>query len=77
MSQKTYTTREAAEAVGIARITLQRWIKAGVIHAPRTQLINGVGKRLWSEQDISRLREEKGPIFRKGRGRKKGKKSKS
>lgn len=76
MSQKTYTTRKAAQAVGIARITLQRWITAGRIHAPRTQLINGVGKRLWSEQDISRLRKAKEQTYRKGRGRKKGKKLK-
>jgi excisionase family DNA binding protein len=70
VSQKTYSTREAAKAVGITRVTLQRWITAGKIRAPRTQLINGVGKRLWSAEDISRLRKTKQENYRKGRGRK-------
>jgi len=43
---------------------------AGKIRAPRTRLVDGVGKRLWSEEDISRLRKAKEEIYRKGRGRK-------
>lgn len=70
VNRKTYTTREAAGAVGITRITLQRWITAGKIRAPQTRLVEGVGMRLWSEQDISRLRKAKEEIYRKGRGRK-------
>jgi excisionase family DNA binding protein len=70
VSRKTYTTREAAKAVGITRVTLQRWITAGKIRAPRTRLVDGVGKRLWSEEDISRLRQTKEEIYRKGRGQK-------
>jgi excisionase family DNA binding protein len=70
VSRNTYNTREAARSVGITRITLQRWIAAGKIPAPRTRLVEGVGKRLWSEQDISRLRKAKENIYRKGRGRK-------
>jgi len=70
VSPKTYTTREAAKAVGITRVTLQRWIVAGKIRAPQTQLVEGVGMRLWSEKDISRLRKAKIETYRKGRGRK-------
>jgi excisionase family DNA binding protein len=70
VSQKTYTTREAAKAVGITRVTLQRWITAGKIRAPRTRLVKGVAKRVWSEEDVSRLRKAKETIYRKGRGRK-------
>ena len=70
MNRTTYTTRDAAKAVGITRITLQRWIAAGKIRAPRTRLVKGVGKRLWSGEDISRLRKAKEEIYRKGRGRK-------
>lgn len=70
VNRKTYTTREAAKAAGITRITLQRWITAGKIRAPQTQLVDGVGKRLWSNEDISRLRKAKEEIYRKGRGRK-------
>lgn len=70
MGQKIYTTREAAEAVGLTRVTVQRWIAAKKFRAPRTRLVAGVGKRLWNEGDISRLREMKKEIYRKGRGRK-------
>ncbi len=70
VSRNTYNTREAAKTVGITRITLQRWIAAGKIRAPQTRLVAGVGKRLWSEEDISRLRRTKEEIYRKGRGRK-------
>jgi len=70
MGQNIYSTREAAKAAGITRITLQRWITARKIRAPRTRLVDGVGKRLWSEEDVSRLRKAKEEIYRKGRGRK-------
>jgi excisionase family DNA binding protein len=64
------STGEAAEAVGLDRITLQRWIKAKKVKAPKTVLRNGRGVRLWSSGDIERLREIKDQIHRKGRGRK-------
>lgn len=70
VSRKPYTTREAAAAVGITRVTLQRWIAAGKIRAPRARLRDGVGVRLWAEADVSRLRKVKALIYRKGRGRK-------
>ena len=70
VSQPTKTTEEAAKAVGMGRVTLQRWIAAGKVRAPKTQLIDGHGVRLWSEEDISRLRKSKEEIYRKGRGRK-------
>jgi excisionase family DNA binding protein len=70
MSAKLLTTREAARAAGIGRVTLQRWIRAGKIRAPKARLQNGVGVRLWSSADIANLRRVKDKIFRKGRGRK-------
>ena len=66
----THTTAEAAQAVGISRITLQRWIASGKIKAPRPSLRGSVGLRLWSELDINRLKKAKEGIYRKGRGRK-------
>jgi predicted site-specific integrase-resolvase len=63
-------TERAAEVVGIDRITLQRWIRAGKVKAPKPILRNGRGVRLWSPADIERLRTVKGQIHRKGRGRK-------
>ncbi len=73
MSPKLYTTREAAAAVGISRVTLQRWIANGKLKAPKPQLRNGVGLRLWTQSDVARLRAEKQRIYGKGRGRKKKK----
>ena len=69
MSGKVYTTGEAANAVGITRATLQTWIKARKITAPKTRLRRGVGVRLWTESDIARLRAAKKRIYLKGRGR--------
>jgi excisionase family DNA binding protein len=71
MSPKLYTTTEAARAVGITRVTLQRWIASGKLKAPRPQLRDGVGVRLWTESNIARLLAAKKKIYGKGRGRKK------
>jgi excisionase family DNA binding protein len=64
------TTAEAAKAVGIHRITLQRWIRVGKMKAPKPMLRNGRGVRLWSPAQIERLRRTKEKIYCKGRGRK-------
>lgn len=67
---RTITTAKAAAAVGITRITLQRWIASGKVRAPRPTLRGSVGLRLWTSADIARLRKVKEEIYRKGRGRK-------
>jgi len=64
------TTSEAAKTVGIARHTLQRWIKEGRVVAPRATLRDGRGVRLWSDADLRRLAKIKASSYRKGRGRK-------
>jgi excisionase family DNA binding protein len=64
------TTAAAAQAVGIARHTLQRWISEGRVNAPKPILRNGRGVRLWSETDVKRLAKIKAGTYRKGRGRK-------
>ena len=65
------TTSEAAKAVGIHPVTLQRWIAAGKVNAPKPTLVGAVGYRLWTAKDVERLRKVKLKIHRKGRGRKK------
>ncbi len=70
MTAKLLTTGEAARAVGIGRVTLQRWIRARKIRAPKPRLRNSIGVRLWSPADIANLRRVKEKVFRKGRGRK-------
>ncbi len=70
MSARLYTTQQAADAVGITRVTLQAWIAAAKIKAPKPRLRGARGLRLWTESDISRLRAAKKKIYGKGpRGR--------
>ena len=64
------TTANAAKAVGIARHTLQRWIKEGKVKAPKPILRGGRGVRLWSDDYMKRLAQVKAITYRKGRGRK-------
>jgi len=69
MSPKPLTTKEAAEAVGISRATLQAWIKARKFKPPKPTLEGAMAKRLWTESDLGRLREAKKKIYWKGQGR--------
>jgi excisionase family DNA binding protein len=64
------TTTEAAKAVGIARITLQGWIRSGRVKAPKPIIREGRAVRLWSDADVKRLAQIKASTYRKGRGRK-------
>ena len=65
------TTAEAAKRAGIHQVTLQKWIAAGKVRAPKPILIGAVGYRLWSAKDVAALLKVKLAIYRKGRGRKK------
>jgi excisionase family DNA binding protein len=66
-----YTTEEAAKKIGIHQVTLQRWIKAGKVEAPKPTLIGAVGYRLWSLDEIEEAKAVKRSIYHKGGGRKK------
>lgn len=68
-----YTTTEAARRARISLPTLQRWIAADKVKAPKPTLIGAVGYRLWSDDDIDRLRILKQKIYRKRGGLKKKK----
>ena len=70
MSPKTFTTGSAAKQIGVSRQTLQAWIAAGEIDAPK---LIGEGKatlRLWTKADIAKARKFKGAL-RPGRPSKK------
>jgi excisionase family DNA binding protein len=69
VSRETYTTGEAAEAVGITRVTLQAWIAKGKLKAPRTKLLKGHAVRLWTKADVAALRRVKDKIYRQEMGR--------
>jgi excisionase family DNA binding protein len=64
------TTSEAARVTGIHPVTLQRWIAAGKVKAPKPILFGAVGYRLWTAKDIKSLQKIKSATYRKGRGRK-------
>jgi hypothetical protein len=70
MTDEGLNTEQAALAIGIDRITLQRWIAAKKVEAPKPVIRNGRAVRLWLPADIEHLRETKAKIHRKGRGRK-------
>ena len=55
---KRYTTNQAAEKLGVHRVTLQRWIASGNVSAPRVQDIGGAVFRLWTDSDIERVRKQ-------------------
>jgi predicted site-specific integrase-resolvase len=65
-------TQQAAEAAGIAVMTLHRWVAAKKLKAPKLRIRNGRAVRLWSKADLDRLRKLKDEIYCRGRGRKKG-----
>jgi len=62
------STREAAEKLGISLISLQRYIAANKISAPKLQRIGGVRVRLWTDRDIKRVRKEL-PGIKNGRSK--------
>lgn len=58
MTQKTYTALEAAQAVGISKVTWYAWIKAGCV---RSAPIRGTTERggrwsRWTQADVDRGR---------------------
>jgi hypothetical protein len=66
------STRGAARKLGISLISLQRYIAAKKISAPKLQSIGSVRVRLWTEKDISRVRKEL-PGIKNGRSKRKEK----
>jgi len=74
---QTYSTREAAKALGITGVALGRYIKQGKITAPaNTVRAGGRINHVWTEADIARVRKLLPKIAngRKTRYHKKGRK---
>jgi hypothetical protein len=66
------STREAAAALGIHHITLQRYVASKKVPAPIIRSVGGVKVRLWSTDDIERVRGIL-PTIKNGRRHKKKK----
>ena len=58
VAMRRFTTNEAADKLGVHRVTLQRWIADGKITVPKMQEIGGAVFRLWAEADIERVRKQ-------------------
>jgi len=69
------STREAARKLGISLISLQRYIAAKKISAPKLQSIGGVRVRLWTDRDIKRVRKEL-PGIKNGRSKRRARRFK-
>ena len=54
---KGYSTREAAQKLGISLVSLNRYIAARKIPMPPVTKVGGVRVRLWTEADIERVRK--------------------
>jgi predicted site-specific integrase-resolvase len=73
---KPCNTQQAAKAAGISTMTLQRWLAARKVKAPKLRIRDGRAVRLWSNTDLARLREIKRQIYGKGKGPRKSSKRK-
>jgi len=54
---KRYSTREAAEKLGLSVMSLHRYIAAQKVPAPAVEVIGKGRVRAWSETDIERVRK--------------------
>jgi excisionase family DNA binding protein len=54
---RQYTTNEAADKLGVHRVTLQRWIADKKIPAPKLQKVGVLSFRLWTAKDIARAQK--------------------
>ena len=54
---KQYTTREAAQKLGLNVKSIQRYIAAGKISAPPVQNLGGGKFRVWTEPEIEHVRQ--------------------
>ena len=67
---KRLSTVQVAELVGIAKITLERWLREGKVKPPNSLYVGAKKFRAWTERDIKRVKRYKEKHYRKGRGRK-------
>jgi len=56
------STVGVSERTGVARATLQLWIKTGRVAAPKLQLVGGKAVRLWTAAQVREIRKLKGRL---------------
>ncbi|MEE9159102.1 MAG: helix-turn-helix domain-containing protein [Gammaproteobacteria bacterium] len=63
------TTSDVAKLVKLSLPTLQRWILSGGFKAPPVRVVANLKVRLWSKDDIERLKRFKAKHYREGQGK--------
>jgi predicted DNA-binding transcriptional regulator AlpA len=71
---KTLSTIQVAKLVGVTPATLHRWIREKRIDAPPLQSLAGMEVRVWSEQEVERVKKHKSEHYWGKGGRKKRRK---
>jgi excisionase family DNA binding protein len=61
----SYSTSEVAKAVGVDKSTLLRWLYAGKLAEPKSEVFAGVSSRIWTDADLARARAFKEQNYRK------------
>lgn len=67
MPDKTFSTEEAAQEVGISRATIMRWIKKGHVRASINVPMDGIVLHRWTDADIRKLRAAVSEHYEQGR----------
>ena len=53
---RTYSTVEAARALGVSYPTLHRWLRARRFPVPRLRRLGRISVRWWTARDLDRVR---------------------
>jgi hypothetical protein len=75
--KRTLSTKQAAAKVGIHWVTLLRWLASGKVKPSQAVPYDGRTLWRWTDADVEKLKKYKATHYRKGRGRKRGRKAKS
>jgi hypothetical protein len=54
---KTFSTLEVAQAIGVDKSTLLRWLYAGKLAEPTIKVVSNQVVRVWSEKDFQRAKK--------------------
>jgi predicted site-specific integrase-resolvase len=59
----SYSTVQLAKILNITSATLHRWIRQGKINAPPLQSLGDVRVRMWTLEDLERVKKFKGDHY--------------
>jgi len=68
--KRTYTTVQIAQRLGIGRDSLYRWMRRRKIKPAPVTRIGRFRVRLWTDQDVARIKKYMKENYFEGRGKK-------